>query len=410
VPGYVVRVIKQGQKNAEPIDRSEEVTNFVYDDIEKGADKLSLTVDNFDLRNFDNPTWEIGNRLLVTWGYEGNMAPERKLVIKNVNGFQVLTIEALEEAVLLNQQRKTRSFEQTKYSDIAHAIAIEAGYSEDYLRKIDDSKIIHEVVSQNGLSDAQLLRNMANKIGWEWYLDWDGFHFHPKRLGQRPLRKFIFYLDPNQGEVLSVNFDISTTAKPQGTTGAVKVTGRDPIEKKDINETADKTTEKGRDTLGDVTKVVDPKSGSTAYKVPSASETLVTSSAANAEQAKQEAQGKFAQAQTKQVKMTAKVVGDPNLFAKSITLWEFPGAKSITGPYYLIGVKHTLSAGGDSYSSEITARRNAMTGTGAAGQTKAGGKTNTKEAADSPIDLVPQKTVDARDGSTQTVYTKGARE
>lgn len=410
MPGYVVRVIKQGQKNAEPIDRSEEVTNFVYEDIEKGADKLQLTVNNYDLRNFDDPTWATGNRLLVTWGYEGNMAPERRLVIKAVKGFQVLTIEALEEAVLLNQQRKTRSFEHTKYSDIAHAIAIEAGYTEAYLRKIDDSEVIHEVISQSGLSDAQLLRNMANKIGWEWYLDWDGFHFHPKRLGQRPLRKIVFFLDPNEGEVISVDFDINTSAKPQGATGAVKVAGRDPIEKKDINETADKSTEKGRDTLSDVTKVVDPKTGSTAYKVPSASETLVTSSAANAEQAKQEAAGKFAQAQTRQVKMKAKITGDPNLRAKSVVLWEFPGAKSISGRYYLIGVKHMLSAGGESYVTELDQRRDGMSSTGAAGEAKTDAKKNTKEAADSAVELVPKKTVDPRDGRTQTIYTKGGSE
>lgn len=405
MPGYLVKVIPQGQKDAQAIDASTRVTQFTFEDLEKGADKLSLIVDNWDLSNFDNPLWSQGNELLVSWGYDGNMALERRMVIKSVKGSTVLTVEAMSRSVLLNQQRKARVFEAVKYSDIAHAIATEAGYSEASYRLIDDSEVVHEVVAQSNLTDAQFLRHLANKIRWEWYVDFDGFHFHPRRLGQRPLRKITYFTDPGEGEVLSFTIENDITAKPQAPTGAVQVKGRDPKEKKDISERADNATEKDRSTLGDIVKIVDPETGTRSYQQANAALEVKRTSAASAAQAKQEAKGAYRAGQTRTVVGTLRMVGDPNLVAKSIVEIEFPGAKRITGRYYVTAIKHTLSAAGDgSYTMELKVRRDATTATGQGGEVKTQGKTNTE----SPLpedELTPKKLVDPETGTTTTVYT-----
>ncbi len=404
MPGFTVKVIRIGQKNAEPLDQSHHVAKFVFEDLEKAADKLTLDVENWDLSNFDDPIWADGNELVVSWGYDGNMAPERRMVIKNVKGSTMLQVEALAKSVLMNQDRKTRVFEDVKYSNVATQIAKENGYSDGLQQHIDDSEVTHEVVSQAGLSDAQLLRHLANKLHWEWYVDFDGFHFHPRRLGQRPIKEYTYFLDPDLGDILKFNIENDLTAKPQSPQGAVNVKGRDPKNKKDIDVNADKSSEAGRDTLADVQKVVDPASGAKTYQQANAVAAVVNSSAASAAQAKAEAKGSFLSSQTRTVKLVGTWRGDPNIVAKSIIGITFPGAKSISGNYYVVSVKHSLGADMAPYTMEIHARRDGTTSTGKAGEIKTGGKTNNQDPA-AAGELTPEKKVDPASGVRTTVYT-----
>jgi hypothetical protein len=80
-----------------------QVLSFVYENSEQKADKLVLSVDNWDLKNFDDPVWKKGNLLEVSWGYPGDMAPTRQVVIQKVTGFQVLSIEGHATSVLMNK-------------------------------------------------------------------------------------------------------------------------------------------------------------------------------------------------------------------------------------------------------------------------------------------------------------------
>ena len=75
-PVFYVKVAPEGE-GAERVDLSHKVLSFVFEDSEKKADKLLLTVDNWDLKNFDDPVWRKGNILEVSWGYPGDMAPAR---------------------------------------------------------------------------------------------------------------------------------------------------------------------------------------------------------------------------------------------------------------------------------------------------------------------------------------------
>lgn len=107
------------------------VLNMTYTDSEKAADKLELTVDNFDLANFDNPIWRKGNRVRVSWGYPGNMAPSRECVIRKVTGFTQLKIEARGMAVVMNRVTRSRTWENMSIPEIARQIARENGYGDD---------------------------------------------------------------------------------------------------------------------------------------------------------------------------------------------------------------------------------------------------------------------------------------
>jgi hypothetical protein len=121
----------------------------------------------------------------------------------------------------------------------------------------DDPKVTG-TMTQARMTDAQFLRQLATREGFEFYVDFDGLHFHQRRLGQRPVRVFRWYTAPEVGEVLAINIENDVTAKP----GAVRVRGRDPVTRRDIDERGSNATTT-RDTLAPVIEIVDPETGST---------------------------------------------------------------------------------------------------------------------------------------------------
>ena len=55
-PCFYVKVSPEGG-SSERVDLSEKVLSFQFDYSDKKAYKLVLTVDNWDLANFDDPVW-----------------------------------------------------------------------------------------------------------------------------------------------------------------------------------------------------------------------------------------------------------------------------------------------------------------------------------------------------------------
>lgn len=124
---FFVLVQEEGAAKAERVNLTEQVMSFEYIEDEKKADMCKLTVRNWDLENFDNPIWKQGNRLIVSWGYPGNMSEPRTCTIQKVTGFQELSIEAQGAEVQLNKQTKCRVFRSMTRAEVVKQIAREHG-------------------------------------------------------------------------------------------------------------------------------------------------------------------------------------------------------------------------------------------------------------------------------------------
>ena len=121
--------------------------SLVYEDSESKADKLVLSVDNWDLRNFDDPVWKKGNLLEVSWGYPGDMAPTRQVLIQKVTGFQTLAIEAHGSATLMNKISRCRTFENLSRAEVVRKIAQENGYGPSR-QDVEDTGHVLPVITQ----------------------------------------------------------------------------------------------------------------------------------------------------------------------------------------------------------------------------------------------------------------------
>jgi len=221
------------------LDLTGRVLSFDYQDDEKKADKLELTVDNFDLAHFDDPVWRTGGKLRISWGYPGLMSVPRTVIVRKVTGYQKLKIQADGLEVIAQREKHHRVWDNMKRSDTVRAIAKTLGYVSDEVLLIQDTEEVHEQIVQANLTDAEFIRRMAEIEDYLFYIDWEGFHFHPRDLRQQKVRELRYYnIEPNDpGEVISFETDADITAKP----GRSKVSGRSPKTKKTLTreETAD---------------------------------------------------------------------------------------------------------------------------------------------------------------------------
>lgn len=398
-----------------------EILSFEYQDDEKKTDLLKLTIDNRDLRHFDEAFVMKGQQLIVSWGYPGEMCPDRLVVVQKVSGFFTITVEAQDKGVLAQKETFSRVWENVRRSDVVRIIARDfLGYRDDQVI-IEETEQVLPVVTQAAQTDGQFLRKLADLEGFEYYVDADGLHWHPRRLGQRPIRRLTYYVNPGVGDIIKLNVDDDAKKKH----GAVTQAGRDPLAKTDIKATANADNTK-RDTTGakqeigapppavTYTQRVDPTSGqvTTTYAAPpktpsdgvSAAAT-VPSSATTAKDAQTQAAAGFRTSQQSVIKLSGELVGDPFIAAKTILEIDGIGSR-MSGRYYLTSVTHKIDSSG--YVTSFKAHTDGSGKGGPGGQGKAA-KPNQKDAPpdkknDAPAPLAMFQKVDPQTGKTVTEY------
>lgn len=428
----------------ERIDFDGRIISFSISDGEKKADLVQIVLDNFDLSLFDCAPLMSGALLEVTWGYPGNMAPPRRVVVQKIKGFQQLTIEAHATSMLMAKETKTRSWQGKKRSDVVVEIAREHGYVGDFV-KVDDTKIVIDTISQHGESDAAFLRRVANLEGYQFFVDDTGFHFHERDQSTPPTHVMTWYAS-GDCDVLEVSVDGDLSRR----TGSVTVSGRDPLEKKTITPEAN-VGSTARDKLAGqptVIKRIDAKTGATSYArapaPPQASRdpeataassggalgalaglfgggsaaadartsasTQAPTSAGTTEQAKRQADAKFKKAERESIKIALKVVGDPTLRAKQVI--ELRGVSGfLSGKYYVTEAKHSVSGSG--YVTELKLTRDGRGGAGSgAGSVSGAGTTSDKGNLNraqkgAPGAKEPIKTIDPKTGAAKLSWKGG---
>jgi len=338
-PIFYALIRPEGKPESERIDVTDVILSLEFEDSEKKADLLKVTVDNWDLGFFDNPIWTPGNMLIVSWGYPGVMSPARECSIQKVKGSTTLQVEAQAKSVLMNKNVKTRTFPNTRRWEVVRIIAGEYGYTDDTCH-IEETKTTYEHICQSRETDAQFLKRMADQEHFEFYVDFDGLHWHARRMGQKPIRALQYFLPPDVGDILAFDVENDIFAKP----GKVTTKARDPITKKDItSEGSDSKTE--REALNPVTEIVDPETGISTFRVQASSEEVKHSTSTDPAQVKKEADGAFKRSIQTTVKLTLDLVGDPGIVGKSVI--EVRGiSKRLSGLYYINEAVHTLDSSG----------------------------------------------------------------
>lgn len=331
--------VRESDGPDERVDFHGRLVSFSFEDNANKADKCVFKLDNWDLRYLDDKTWRKGQVLEVSWGYDGNMHPPQRVVVKRVHGGTVLTIEGHAKSALLNREQRTRSFHNVARSDVVREIAKEYGFSGPTLH-VEDTDKEFETISQMGRTDAWLLRRLARREGFTFYVDSTGLHWHDEEFDSAPTHVLVYYTDPGKGDIIDFNMDSDLFRQP----GKVKVKGKDARTKKSF-EVAGSDGDTERTELAGEIEVVDPRTGTTAIKRRVATESVHTTAAEDEREAKKEADARFKKASRRRVKLGLTIVGDPTLTAKRVIIVNGLG-QYLSGKYYVAVSSHSIDGSG----------------------------------------------------------------
>ena len=399
-PGIRITLLADERaESGEPLELGDRIVGFTFEDSERRADKVAIQLDNFDLSLFDREDLMGGATLEVSWGYPGNMAVPRRVVVKKLKGFTTLDIEGQALSALMNREARTRNWENVTRSEVARRIAEEHGYEGQFI-DVEDTEEVLDVVNQTAETDARFLRRLAAREEFEFYVDDGGFHFHERRQEAAPTHVFTWFSDPGRGDVLSVNVESDLVKRA----GRVTVRGRDPLSRSTIESSSDNDTT-DRATLGEVVEVVDPETGSTSLETRNATESVHPTSAPTEVRASRESAARFRRAERATVKLSLKVVGDPTIHAKSIV--EVRGVSGLlSGKYYVTEVKHVISSSG--YTCELKLTRDGQGQRARQVAREQRGERNTS-APRTDGEMTQVETVDPETGATRIEYRRDGR-
>lgn len=408
----VLRYISIGAPGAEleRVSVSDRLKSMTYTDVAEKTDKLAITLDNYDLKLLGSTLWKKGNEIEVVWGYPGWLAAPRRCVIEKISGGAVLKVEAHDKGTLLHKQPRMRSFRNVRVSDVAEQIAVEQGYGSNR-RWIQDTKVVLEEVTQQRSTDAQFLQRLARREGYDFFIDFDGFHFHEAAVRGRPQLLLRYHTDPFHGEIASFSIEeIITAAAP----GGFKLVGRDRYTKRPFEVVATNDTVQ-RDTLGSTVELPSTGDGATDPLAQSIGSFHVRRSWADTEEeAIREAAQIWKRIQLGAIKMTIVARGIPTLLAKSTIRLAGLGATA-NGNYYVEEIQHktdvpymmTLKCKRDGKSAAAAPYETALPGQGTG--TASAGLLNDKNAL-AADELIPQVEEDPDTGLLKTTFDIGGRE
>lgn len=353
-------------------------TQFEYEGIADKMNRVQLKFKNTDLKLLDNELLdeEKGNLLRFQFGYaDGQLTKPKEYVIQANEGLKQITITAFQQKSKMSSQSRTTTYEQVKRSDVA----IQAAKRNGLAYQVEDTGVVFSQIVQSNETDNKFLKQMADKIGFEYYVENETLHFHSKDFGLKPVRKYKYY--PNDDERAKAKLrDITPKARNVSKPSQTTKKGFDPYEGKEYEAKSNKDNVE-RTTAGEGTYLYNPESGNESY-IPGKVE---TSEHPKQAQAKEETDGEFKKTEEKTVTADGDFEGDPAVLEKQLIEINNLG-KKYSGLYRVKRARHIITAGsGVAYSMRLDLSKNAYH----KGGKDTGAKVNKKKA---PEEGEPQKT------------------
>ena len=339
---------------------------FKVIDKDRGKDRLELTFRNDDFKMIDSPVFAKGQKLLVSWGWPGEMKPPRRFVIQKVTGSNPVTIVGHCRLSLLDKDRKSRLFENMTDSEIVTQIAEEYGFIGEY-QWIQMTNVRRDV-NQGRRTDARFINWLARRNGFVFYEDASGFHWHERNTGIDAMYWYIYRTDSGRGDVLTEpQFEINMSRG----ISKVKVMFRDP-RTKEYGEVSGGPDDTEMNSLGEEDEMGnpdDPDQGRRAdrmTRVDTRYEGVITE-----EEAKVIADSRYRMTAEKKYKMSVQVIGNKVVGAKIVVGWV--GISDVLDGLYYIKECEDIIAGGK-FVQNLKCQKNALNKVKTAKKSKPGTK------------------------------------
>ncbi len=335
-------------------------------DRDRGKDRLELTFRNDDFAMIDSPVFAKGQKLLVTWGWPGEMVTPRRFVVQSVKGGSTITVAAHCRLSLLDRNKVSRFEENMTHSAFVRKVVEEYGYSGTYQWVEDTDEEV--TITQSHMTDARMLNRLARKNGFVFYEDATGIHWHSRNLKKEPVRWFFYRNDDGRGDILEApQFNINMSRG----VSKVKVTYRDPVTK-EYGEVFGGPDDTEIDSLGEETEMGNPDDADQGRRAGRMDRADVRyGGVVTKEVAQREANARYFETANGRYKMSVPIIGDPKVGAKLLV--GFVGiSETLDGLYYITKAVHTVSGG--KWTMALSNRKNAINKVKTAKKAKRGSK------------------------------------
>lgn len=342
---------------------------FEYEGIADKMNVVHLKFENTDLSLLDNPLLdpEQENILTFQFGYiDGKMTKPKDYVIRASEGVKKLHIRAYQQKPSMATQSRNQVYEQVKWSDVAIQVA-----KRNFLAyQVEDTKTVFEQIAQSNESDNKFIKQGAEKIGFEFFVENGVLHFHSKDFGLKPVKEYKYY--PNDNERTKSDMkDIRPKAQSTGKPPQVSKKGFDPYEKKGYEVNSNKDNVK-RTTAGEGTYLYSLNTGDEKY-IPGKVE---SSEHPKEAQAKSESDGEFKKTEENVIEADGDFIGHPEVLEKQLITISNLGQK-YSGIYRVKRCSHIIAgSSSEAYSMQLKLTKNAYN----KGGQPTGAKVNKKKA------------------------------
>lgn len=373
--------------------------SFKVIDRDRGKDRLEMTFRNDDFVMIDSPVFAKGQKLLVTWGWPGEMVTPRRFVVQSVKGGDTITVGAHCRLSIMDKEKVSRFEENMTHSEFVRMVVEEYGYSGTY-QWIEDTDQRCDI-TQSHMTDARMVNRLARKNGFVFYEDATGIHWHARNLKDEPVRWFFYRNDEGRGDILAPpRFDINMSRG----ISKVKVTYRDPTTK-EYGEVFGGPDDTEIDSLGEETEMGSPDDSDQGRRAGRMTRVDVRyGGIMTAEEAQREASARYYETANKRYKMEVPIIGDPRVGAKLLV--GFVGiSEMLDGLYYITEAAHAIEGG--KWTIELKCRKNAINKVKTAKVTKRGSKEKKNPNATEPNEESLTKEYALKKSVTLTTDSQG---
>jgi len=205
-------------------DIARDVKQFSYSDDEDKSDELTLILVNKGLKYIDDPRFEEGITMRARWGYPGDVSEVMQCVLSKAkpgfpqNGIPTMIVKGFDLSREMHRGGNPQNWGSVQSSDVARGIADRYSLNTD-IEDSDDERSDSRIQAA-GITDIQYLKQLADQINWDVYVEGSTLHFHPKRYDARPKFEFTYY-SSKVGTLLDFNPNVKMTKQARtGKAGA----------------------------------------------------------------------------------------------------------------------------------------------------------------------------------------------
>src|SRR5439155_3261819 len=312
----------------------------VTDDMDKSS-RFWVHLSDVDRKWTKQNKFKPGTAIEIKLGFIGQLKSICKGEISNLeivltpDGPSRLVIAGVDKGHSFDKGTVTKTYKDVKDSDLASQVAQRHGLSAD----VEDSKVVHDFVIQNNLSDYDFLMQRAAIAGFRMYVEDKKLLFKKPKLGESPSAKLTW-----RENISRFIQEVNTFDQ----VSKITTTGWDPAKMEQITGPAKKGDEYGQQG-GTMTgeKLVKQMFGEIEAVIPVASgQKNLLEAVAKSEYNKRA--GTFVHAE-------ARVEGDPAIKAGAVVEVDKAG-KRVDGQYYVVSTDHVFFVD-TGYATEFRAKR-----------------------------------------------------